>query len=150
MYRPRTVCTSSGSALGSTYSPRAVHMPYTVKTMRQLLHVCSLQFASVLHTCTCTSIHNHYTRVHIIHRTCPTSVHVHKSPDPISMYIYTCMVLKARVAQGYVKSPFLRCMKFIALGKYRRINSSHAGVYQDYVHVYTCIRTLNCHGLYIT
>ena len=59
---------------------------------------------------TCTSIHNHYTWVHIIHRTCPTSVHVHKSPDPISMYIYTCLVLKARVAQEYVKSPFLRCI----------------------------------------
>ena len=27
------------TALGSTYSPRTVHIPYTVKTMRQLLHV---------------------------------------------------------------------------------------------------------------
>ena len=33
------VYTSSGSALGSTYSPRTVHIPYTVKTIRQLLHV---------------------------------------------------------------------------------------------------------------
>ena len=33
------VCTSLGSALGITYSLCAVHIPYTVKTMRQLLHV---------------------------------------------------------------------------------------------------------------
>ena len=61
MYRPRTVCTSSGSALGSTYSPHAVHIPYTVKTMRQLLHVhvytffmehcIRVQHAIVLYTC---------------------------------------------------------------------------------------------------
>ena len=33
------VRTSLGSTLGSIYSPHTVHIPYTVKTMRQLLHV---------------------------------------------------------------------------------------------------------------
>ena len=33
MYRPRAVCTSSGSVLGSTYNPCAVHIPCTVKTL---------------------------------------------------------------------------------------------------------------------
>ena len=50
MYRPRTVCTSSGSALGSTYSPRAVHIPYTVETMRQLLHVPRLHLCMYIHS----------------------------------------------------------------------------------------------------
>ena len=36
MYRARAVCTSEGGARGSTYSMRAVHIPCTVKTMRQL------------------------------------------------------------------------------------------------------------------
>ena len=36
MYRARAVCTSEGGALRSTYSPRAVHIPCTVKNMRQL------------------------------------------------------------------------------------------------------------------
>ena len=36
MYRTRAVCTSEGGARGSTYSTRPVHIPCTVKTMRQL------------------------------------------------------------------------------------------------------------------
>ena len=38
MYRARAVCTSEGGAQGSTctYSTRAVHIPCTVKNMRQL------------------------------------------------------------------------------------------------------------------
>ena len=41
MYRARAVCTSEGGARGSIYtqyedSTRAVHIPCTVKTMRQL------------------------------------------------------------------------------------------------------------------
>ena len=61
MYCTRDVCTSSGSALGCTYSTRAVHIPCTVKTMRQLLHVHVHVHQCALYT-QCCHLHVHCTR----------------------------------------------------------------------------------------
>ena len=75
-----TPCTSEGSALRSTYNPRSVQIPHTVKTLRQLLHV----------QCTCV-----YTLVE-------NCMFVHVRTYCMHVYAYTCIYRYMYVYMTYM------------------------------------------------